>query len=139
MNIKDTNISTSEIMGSMILLVICISLFSVVFITLLSEAPLERTTIVTVSATIEGNSIIITHEGGYSLSTETIVVINISGIQYDFTAGQLLNIESQIDSLWGIGERLAYTISDLSGKMVEVTVVDPFTEKTVFIGILKNN
>lgn len=139
MNIIGNNFSVSEIMGSMILLVLSITFFSVVYVSLLSEVPLEKTTLVSISATIEGNSIVITHKGGYSLSMETIVVINISENKLEFTAGELLNAESQINRCWNIGERLVYSTHDLTGKIVEVTVVDPFTEDTLFMGILKHN
>jgi len=138
MNIKNKKDSTSEIMGSMILLVIAITIFSVVYVTLLSEAPINENTLVTITGTLEGNNIIITHKGGYPLTMETVVVIKISGNQMNFTAEQLLDTESKTDGYWGVGERLVYGQNDLNSKNVEVTVVEPFNQDTIFVGILNN-
>jgi hypothetical protein len=69
---------------------------------------------------------------------ETVVSITISGNQMNFTAEDLMDKKSIQDGYWGVGETLVYDGIDLKGKKVEVTVVEPFTLRTIFVGILQN-
>lgn len=138
MNILDRNESVAEIMGSMLLLCIAVAIFSVISVNLLSATPYENDPLVSITGTVESNHIVITHRGGERLSMETVVSITISGNQLNFTAYQLMDKESRHDGYWGVGEKLIYDDINLSGKKVEITVVEPFTLRTVFVGILQH-
>jgi len=137
MNIIYRNESVAEIMGSMLLLCMAVAIFSVISVNLLSATPYENDPLVSITGTIESDYVVITHRGGERLSMETVVSITISGNQQNFTAKQLMNKESKQDGYWGVGEKLVYDGIDLQAKKVEVTVVEPFTYRTVFVGILK--
>jgi len=133
----ETNEAVTEIMGSMLLLGIAVSIFSIVSITFLSNVPSNDLPLVRISGAVEGNYVAITHRGGDPLSLETVVVITISGTQLNFTAEDLLDIESKQDGYWEVGERLLYDGNDLTNKRVEATVVEPLSQKTLLMGILQ--
>jgi hypothetical protein len=139
MKFKKSNDSVAEIMGTMLLLCIAVTLFSVISVNILSSTPYEKDPLVSVTGTVEADYVVITHKGGVKLSLETVVAITISGNLQNYTAMQLMDIESLQDGYWGVGERLVYDGIDLKGKKVEVTVVEPFTLRTIFVGILQNN
>ena len=138
MKYKVTNEAVTEIMGTMLLLAIGVSVFSIISVTLLGKVPSNEEPLVRLSGAVEGDYVTITHRGGDPLSLETVVVITISGTQLDFTAEDLLEHEYKQDGYWEVGERLLYDGVDLTDKKVEATVVEPLTEKTLLMGILKN-
>ena len=135
---KVTNEAGTEIMGTMLLLGIAVTVFSVVSLTFLGNVPSNDEPLVSISGAVEGNYVKILHKGGEPLSLETVVVITISGNQLNFTAEDLLEKEYKEDGFWEVGERLLYDGQDLTDKQVEATVVEPLTEKTLLMGILKH-
>ena len=103
-----------------------------------SNVPQSNDPLVTITGTIEGNNVVITHRGGEKLPLESVVALNISGTQMNFTADQLLDLKSKQDGYWSVGERLIYYGTNLTGLQVETTVVEPKSEKTLLIGILQH-
>lgn len=135
---KKEESAVSEILGTMLLLLFAVSIFSVISIIVFSNVPQFNDPLVTITGTIEGNNVVITHRGGEKLSLESVIALNISGTQMNFTAEQLLDKESKQDGYWSVGERLIYYGTNFSGLQVETTVVDPNSEKTLLIGIFQH-
>ena len=69
------NSAVSEVMGTIFILMISISIFSVVSITLFSIDVKEEIPTVDIVASIEENFLILSHRGGESLDLETTVMV----------------------------------------------------------------
>lgn len=133
-----TDEAVSELLGTMLLLIIAVSVFSVIFLNTLSDVSPEDHPLVTIVGALEGNNVILTHRGGEPLSLESEIVLTIAGTQLNFTAGQLLDNKSKQDGLWTVGELLLYNGTNLTGLKVEATVVDVKGDTTLLMGILQH-
>lgn len=135
---KRTDEAVSELLGTMLLLTVAVSVFSVISLNTLSDISPEEHPLVTIVGALEGNNIILTHRGGESLPLESEIVLTIGGTQLNFTAGQLLDNKSKQDELWTVGELLVYSGTNLTGLRVEATVVDVKDDTTLLMGILQH-
>ncbi|UCF11718.1 MAG: hypothetical protein JSW06_06615 [Thermoplasmatales archaeon] len=138
MNGKRTDEAISDLLGTMLLLSVAVSVFSVISLNTLSGISLEEHLLVTIGGTLEGNNIILTHRGGESLPLESEVMFTIAGAQLNFTAGQLLDDKSKQDGLWTVGELIVYNRTNLTGLRIEATVVEVKDDTTLFMGILQH-
>ena len=134
---KRTNIAVSEILGTMLLLVIAVSSFNVLYYFVLSAPTPTPAPIVEISGTMDENQIILMHRGGEALGLDTVVFVTIGGSKQSFTVGDFLDNESKEDGVWGLGERMVYPPGeDVWGLQVEVSVVDVESNSIVLSGIL---
>jgi len=135
---KRTDEAISDLLGTMLLLTVAVSVFSVISLNTLSDISPEEHPLVTIVGALEGNNVILTHRGGESLPLESEIVLTIGGTQLNFTAGQLLDNKSKQDELWTVGELLVYSGTNLTGLRVEATVVDVKDDTTLLMGILQH-
>jgi len=135
---KRTDEAISDLLGTMLLLTVAVSVFSVISLNTLSGITLEEHPLVTIVGALEGNNVILTHRGGESLPLESEIVLTIGGTQLNFTAGQLLDNKSKQDELWTVGELLVYSGTNLTGLRVEATVIDVKDDTTLLMGILQH-
>lgn len=138
MNGKRTDEAVSDILGTMLLLTVAVSVFSVISLNTLSGISLEEHLLVTIVGGLEGNNIILTHRGGESLPLETEIVFTIAGTQLNFTAGQLLDNKSKKDGLWTVSELVVYSGTNLTGLRVEAKVIDVKDDTILLMGILQH-
>lgn len=133
------NDAVSEILLSVIMLVIAVSVFTVLNLYILSDTT-ESSSIPSVSIVgqLEGNKIIIEHGYGPSLGLDTSCTVDIGGKTTNFTAEDLLNPDSRENGLWDIGERLVYEPDDITYLYVSVQVVDKKSNSLLFDGILQD-
>lgn len=139
MLIKMGNSAVSEIVGAVLLLAIAISIFSVVYMNVLSEDGPESAAYVTIVGKIENDDIVFEHRRGEDLGLGTEVILSIGGKQYNLIIGEdsLLDPEYETDGVWNIGERLIYSGFNLTGLQVESTIVDEESKSIVLWGNLQ--
>jgi len=127
--------AVSEIIGTLILIVIAVTSFSAVALIVinpwsnLSDTELPHVFLV---GSIHNNNIIIEHHGGISLDTTTKLTIIIDNTTDSFLLSDYSYWTDQnSDGLWSVGERVVYPGGSLHGKQVSCIVVD--TDKNFII------
>jgi len=89
------------------------------------------------ATTIEGQNLIIEHQRGNDLSTDSLVIIKIDGNRIDSILGNLLKPQARADSRMSIGEYAIYnTGMDLTSHEVQVFIIDKKTSVMYDSGII---
>jgi hypothetical protein len=130
------NEAVSEIMGTFILIIIAVTLFSALSIIILNpwfnysdETPPSAFLV----GTIKNNNVIIEHHGGVTLSPQTKITISIDGVPTTFTVNQFNYWkDTNGDGIWSIGEQVVYPGGNLQGKKVTCLIVDVNKNTVVF-------
>jgi hypothetical protein len=128
--------AVSEIMGTFILIIVAVTLFSALTIIILNpwfnysdETPPNAFLV----GTIKNNNVIIEHYGGVSLSPQTKITISIDGVPTTFTVNQFNYWkDTNGDGVWSIGEQVVYPGGNLQGKKVTCFIVDTIKNVVVF-------
>ena len=134
---KFNNSAVSEVVGTIIILTITVSLLTSVYIAAFalpppSEAPKANI----VGMTANENELIFTHQGGDDLSLDSIIIITIGGKEKKYTVRDLLDEKSVEDGFWNIGEELVFNY-DIRGLQVEAKIIDRNTNSIVMMGLLQ--
>jgi len=127
MKIKKNNNAISEILGTVLLLVIAVTSFTIINANILFNPTPHEQPYVTIVGEIKGKNIILLHRGGESLSLQTKVNFEINENTYNIVIGEneYLDSESKVDGEWNIGETLIFKQElYLNNLNVKVTVVD---------------
>ena len=136
----------SEIVGVAILLGMAIALFTIVQLMAINFPFNNPNPSVHLTATIDGQKVIILHQGGESLPLDTkiiLVIIDPSGTPgspiYTAPNDPSPNMdEGSIGNSWNIGEKLSYdTGSSLSNKEVEIAIVDTQSNAIIMQGTVR--
>jgi len=121
--------AVSEVFGTMLMLLIAVSLFSVVYISVFLMFGAPITPVVNIVGTIapkdnEIYDIILEHRGGQILYNKTTeVLITLGGLQTRYWLSDIL-IDTDNNSIWNLGERAVITEENISGVSVEISVID---------------
>jgi FlaG/FlaF family flagellin (archaellin) len=141
MNIRKSNDAVSEVLGTVLLLGMTVSLFSLLSFTVLSYPFTPSSPSVNLVGYMEETNttgetkVILEHYGGESLAiitTKVMLIIQETNVNI---TGSL--IDSNNNALWDLGERLSYPVWNVTGKQVEVTVVDTKSNSIIMSGILQ--
>lgn len=139
---KRKNHAVSEVFGTILLILISVTLFSVVQIAMFS-IPAERSSpSVNIVVTIDGNGLILEHRGGQSLSLDTEVIVSSGSESTErISINDYLSDEYKIDGKWDIGERVIYPLDNLSNfnrfDPLDVLVVDFDSSSIVMMGTVE--
>jgi hypothetical protein len=136
-NKKVNYIAVSEIIGTILILAISVSLFSFVYLSLFFLSPQSEKPIADIiGMTADEKNIIFSHMGGEELSLDSLVIISVGGKEIIQTVGDLLDEKSSEDGYWNIGEELVinYDIRDLQ---VTARIVDKNSNSVIMMGILQ--
>lgn len=142
-NKKDirTKLAVSEVIGTVLMLGIAASLFSVLYYNVVSTPNPIPGPIVDISGFIEDNQVILMHRGGESLNLDTNLSLNIGGILKKFNVGDLLDNKSKEDGGWSLGEKIIYPIDyDFDYSVypnVDINVIDKGSNSIVMTGVTK--
>jgi len=139
MKIKKNNYAISEMLGSVLLLLIAVTSFMVIHANILFNPFPDDQTFVTIVGEIKGKNITLLHKGGESLSLQTKAIFEIGENTFNIIIGEneYLDSEFKVDGLWNIGESLIFKQgSDLNNLKVKVTIVDVETNSVVMSEIL---
>lgn len=145
--VKRNNLAVSEVLDTVLLLGIAIALFSVLSYIVLSypiEPSAPKSNII---GFVDGNEIIIQHNGGEKLDigTKIMVTINNTG-SYLFTPNtdMLLTNEQKSNGYWNIGETIMINTTnnpvfnqDITNSQVDITIVDVISNSVIMSGTLK--
>jgi len=137
---KQNKKAVSNIIGTMLLLGITITLFSVVCTIVLSYPSNPSLPAVNLVGTIEDEYLLIEHRGGESLDLKTKIVLTINQeISKTIVIGEnnYLDAEAKNDNQWGIGEWLIYQDDEIKEKNVQISVVDVESNSIIMNGVLK--
>jgi len=111
---KKSNDAVADIIGTVLMLGMAISLIAIVYISVLSYPFTPSPISADLIGSVDGNSIIIEHHGGDSLSLGTEIMITVGGSATRITVEDYLDDESKADGLWNIGERVVYSDETLT-------------------------
>ena len=137
---KRTDEAVSEIVGTILLLGITVSLFSVICGIVLSYPFSPSSPSTNLVGMVEGEYLLIEHRGGKALELGTKVSLTIGDNMSEIIiVGDYLNNESKGDSRWGIGEWFVYQDSDIMGKKVGIAVVDVESDSVILIETFQGN
>jgi len=134
---KSDNKAVSETVGTLLLLGISISLFSVIYLSVLTIYPSSARPSVNLICSVEENNIIIEHHGGKTLDLDTKFIVTIDGTNEEFKVGDYLNNESRIDGIWNIGERVELPVGNITDKKVSLTGVDIHSNSEILMVVLQ--
>ncbi|MCX6663263.1 MAG: type IV pilin N-terminal domain-containing protein, partial [Euryarchaeota archaeon] len=120
-----SNSAVSEVMGTILLLMINVGLFSVVAISVYNLLPFNPAPSADIICQVNGDNIILTHQGGDALSLDTkIGFSNNTGTKY-IVVGDYLDEKSKEDGKWSVGEKIVYSNFNLLENQIRVMVIDP--------------
>jgi len=126
----------SEIIGTILLLGISVTLFSLVYMSVLIISPNPPTPSANIVVRVEGDDIIIDHCGGAALSLDTKILMTIGSGPMNATANDGLDDKYKDDDLWNMGEKLVFPVENLSGKQITINVIDVKSNSIVMTGKL---
>jgi len=121
---KRVDKAVSESVGTLLLLGITISLFSVIYFCVITIYPINASPTVNLLCTSSENNITIEHRGGKTLDLDTKIIITINGTSQDFRIYDYLDNESRYNGKWNIGEQVVYPVGDITNKKVSLSVID---------------
>ena len=137
---KRTDEAVSEIVGTILLLGITVSLFSVICGIVLSYPFSPSSPSTNLVGMVEEDYLLIEHRGGKALELGTKVSLTIGdNISRIIIVGDCLNNESKVDNRWGIGEWFVYQNSNIKGKKVGIAVVDIESDSVILIETFQGN
>lgn len=144
--LKNDIIAVSEVLGTVLLLLISVSLFSVVYVSLFSVDVEPITPSVTLVGTIKDNNLILEHRGGESLSLDTGLILRlidsttlrVTVNDVDSNGNPYLADSCKADNNWDIGEKVVFPLDGLSGfnrfDPIDVSTVDEQSNSMVMMG-----
>jgi hypothetical protein len=134
---KRINLAVSEIIGTLLLLLISVSLFSVVYINILIGSPSPIKPSVNLICTLEKNNITLKHCGGKTLDLDTEIITNINGTTTKFIVNDYMNNGSRKNGVWNIGEQVVYPAGNVTNKKVSASVVDKHSNSVILSVVLQ--
>ena len=143
MKYKNSDKAVSEIIGTLMLLLICISVMSIIYFYILSDDGPSPETFVKISGKVVGTNVILEHRGGEPLELDTKFNIIIAGIEYKGTVEDWLNDDND-DGEWNLGERMLFQFEyDLSHlgeyRNADVTAINVDSNSIVLHGPIELN
>jgi hypothetical protein len=135
---KMKNKAVSEIIGTLLLLGLSISLFTVIYISVITLYPTSISPTVNLICTLEDDDVIIEHRGGKTLNLDTKIIVTIAGTNYRFTAGEFLNSKSKENGVWNVGEKIVYPAGDTTDFEVTISIVDIKSNSLIMVGVLQD-
>ena len=137
MKTKRANNAISEIIGTMLMLGISVSLFSVVYISVLTVPYSPPTPSANIIYQIDDGNIILSHYGGKALNLDTEIVMRVDGQPVDsISAGDYLYNDFNGDGLWSVGEKVVFSYESFvsGGEQIEVNILDIGSNSLVMTG-----
>ncbi len=145
--LKRNNRAVSEVLDTILLLGIAISLFSVLSFIVLSYPFEPSTPDVSIISYVDENDIIIQHRGGENLGLDTTIGVTINTTDsYSFKIDDVLDLNSEIRSnnYFNIGETIIINSTtntvlnqDIKKSQIDLIMIDINSNSVLFIGTLR--
>lgn len=144
--LKRDTFAVSEVMGTILLLGISVSLFSVIYVSFFAVDVEPSAPTVDLIGTLEDNHLILEHRGGEDLDLDTRILIRYNetdpqSVYINASDLDYINSSDKNDNKWNIGEQLKLNLSKLQNykdfDKVDIVVVDSSSNSAVMTGTLK--
>jgi hypothetical protein len=139
MGLFSSNSAVTEVLSTVLLLVIATAVFgslSYMVINSVSSGFEEAEPVVTIVGFVEGNTIILEHRGGHSLSSDRTEVS--FTVDDDTTEDIVKNFMEGSPSRWSIGQQVfTDCFGDLSNKRITALVIDKTTGSILFNNVIR--
>jgi hypothetical protein len=141
MNIKNED-AVSPVLGTILLLIISIALFSVLFSVVSGLEPTNKGHSSYILAYSDNNQIIIDHFGGESIDIRSNLILYNDDNELNIIVGDYMTEESKKDGLWNIGESVTYNSfillsKDVYSNDIRFSIVDYLDNCIIVSGNLK--
>jgi uncharacterized repeat protein (TIGR01451 family) len=138
-----TNLAVSEIIGTVLMLGIASSSFSILYFNVVNSPVPIPSPIVEISGMIDDNQVVVMHRGGEPLDLDTDFTLNIGGTLKSYKVGDLLDSDSKEDGAWSLGEKLFYPLEyDFDYSVypnIDINIIDRESNSIVMTGVTKIN
>jgi hypothetical protein len=153
-SIRNKNQAVSEVIGTILLLGISVTIFSVVYTSFLSVDAQPPAPTVDIMGTVHENYLILEHGGGEDVDLDFRIIVryhNLQDINPDSSPDmtEVLVYRDVIDNgignngKWNIGEKLVFNLSSLDKysqfQPIDIMVVDSQSNSAVMMGTLKES
>jgi hypothetical protein len=135
--VKRRNIAVTEMVGTMLLLVISIAIFSVLYLSVVTVSPNPAQPSVDLICTLDNENITVEHRGGETLDLDTIITVTINDVKEEFVVEKHMVNKFKEDGVWNIGERVNYSTGDVTDLKVSVSVVDKSSNSVIMMADLQ--
>ncbi|MFE3845744.1 LamG-like jellyroll fold domain-containing protein [Thermoplasmatota archaeon] len=145
--IKDNN-SVTEILGTLLLLIIAVIVMSFIVFTVLTNINSDDAINVDILARLDNGFIVLEHQGGENIDLNSDMIVRFGdygALERPFYLDQGLIINGFKDDGWGIGETLLFDISDTLSydeddrtAEVKITITDFETNDLIMYGTLRD-
>jgi|GEM_PF-1405927 len=134
--------AASEIVGTLLLLGIAVSLFALLTVATFSLPEVfftEPTPSTNIIGHVEGNTLVFDHYGGKSLPLNTKITVMFAETPVTMTVGDLLDASAKSDGEWNIGEKIVIVNNDpnLPIMQINVLITDIQSNTVVMRGVLQ--
>jgi hypothetical protein len=143
---KDTvhrkNKAASEVVGTLLLVSIGVSLFALLAIVTLSLPTVffpNPAPAVNIVGMVEGSSVVFEHHGGKGIPLDTEITVMFAETPVIMSIGDVLDLASKADGTWDIGERIVITNNNpnLPIMQISVLIIDKASNSVILKGILQ--
>lgn len=136
------NKAASEVLGTLLLIGIGVSLFvllAIVTISLPSVFFSDPTPSVNIIGMMKGNSVVFEHHGGQAIPLDTEITVMFAETPVVMTVGDVLDSASKADGEWNIGEKIVipYNNPNLPIMQISVTITDKASNSVIMRGVLQ--
>jgi len=152
MNNKRMGKAVSEIVGTILLLLIAVAILSSVYMYVLSYPLPSPASYARIAGTLEGRNrrdtglgtyeeecdIVLIHRGGESLPLDSKILITIGSTVDNITIGDCLDSKSKEDGKWNVGEQLVFQCRDVTNLQIKIIVIDTVSDSVIFMGIFQD-
>ncbi len=137
------NDAVSEIIGTVLLLAIALSMMTVVYFEVLTDDGPSPQTFIRIEGKVEGTNIIIEHMGGEPLNEDTWITMDLPDEEVKTQIKDFL-VDDNNDGYWNIGERLKkpfeYNLTVLDQYTTsDIIAIDKISNSVVFMGPVSYN
>jgi hypothetical protein len=131
--VKRRNIAVTEMVGTMLLLVISVAIFSVLYLSIVTVSPNPAQPSVNLICTLDNENITFEHRGGETLDLDTVITVTINDVNNKFIVDNYINNDFKEDGEWNVGERVIYPTGDVTDLKVSVSVVDKLSNSVIMM------
>lgn len=131
--VKRRNIAVTEMVGTILLLVISVAIFSVLYLSIVTVSPNPAQPSVNLICTLDNENITFEHRGGETLDLHTVITVTIDDVNNKFIVDNYINNDFKQDGKWNVGERVIYPTGDVTDLKVSVTVVDKLSNSVIMM------
>lgn len=128
--------AVTEILGTMLLLVISLIIFSTVYFSVLSIPQKEAAPNANIAFSFDNDTVTLSHLSGSPVDPESTISIIIDGNRDTIRINEFNSWDNNSNNLWNFGEKLVYNTgeSNLLAKNITVSILDKNSNSLVLHG-----